>query len=399
MRVLRAGALMLCLTSTKETSIKDAERANRSAGTGIHFKNIQPGHNIQQWRKLLGSSSNKASLIKFLVEEWKKPQHREKLEGKELYVTCEQLCFKITKEQWEEAPELKSSQEEADTRLLLHALHAAESGYKSVIITAEDTYVMVLCLGMCHKIPSHLFQKCGTKNRTRFLDITTLSRTLGGSVCDSLIGMHAFTGCDTVSAFAGRGKMTTLKQVKMDKTYQDAFHELGRSWEVSPELFEKLQEITCHMYLPSTHTTEVNKLRYELFCARRGEVESSQLPPCEDCLFMHALRANYQAAIWRRSLQSQPFVANPTDCGWMTDEDGKLAVNWMRGSPAPDAVMQLLSCKCVRSCELPKCTCLSNGLKCTDMCRLQTCQNKAIEEEPVAQQSDSESDVDDIEED
>ena len=108
---------------------------------------------------------------------------------------------------------------------------------------------MVLCLGMCHKIPSHLFQKCGMKNRTRFLDITTLSRTLGGSVCDSLIGMHAFTGCDTVSAFAGRGKMTTLKQVKIDKTYQDAFHELGRSWEVSPELFGKLQEITCHMYL------------------------------------------------------------------------------------------------------------------------------------------------------
>lgn len=65
----------------KETSIKDAERVNRNAGTGIHFKNIQPGHNIQQWRKLLGSSSNKASLIKFLVEEWKAPQHREKLEG------------------------------------------------------------------------------------------------------------------------------------------------------------------------------------------------------------------------------------------------------------------------------------------------------------------------------
>ncbi|KAG0718961.1 hypothetical protein GWK47_051477 [Chionoecetes opilio] len=40
------------------------------------------------------------------------------------------------------------------------------------------------------------------------------------------------------------------------------------------------------------------------------------------------------------------LFANPTDCGWMTDEDGKLAVNWMRGSPAPDAVMQLLSCKC-----------------------------------------------------
>jgi hypothetical protein len=98
---------------------------------------------------------------------------------------------------------------------------------------------------------------------------------------------------------------------------------------VSPELFEKLQETTYHMYLPSIHTTEVNMLQYmsELLCARHGGKESSQLPPCEDCLFMHALHANYQAAIWR-SLQSQLFVGDPTDYGWMTDEDGKLAVNW-----------------------------------------------------------------------
>jgi hypothetical protein len=111
--------------------------------------------------------------------------------------------------------------------------------------------------------------------------------------------MHVFTDCDTVCAFAGRGKMTTLKQMKTDKTYQDALKELGRSCEVSPELFEKLQEITCHMYLPSTHTTEVNEIRNELLCARLGEVELSQLPPCKDCLFMHALLANYQAAICR----------------------------------------------------------------------------------------------------
>ncbi len=84
----------------KETSIKDAERAIRSAETGIHFRNIQTGHNIQQWRKLLCSSSNKTSLIKFPVDEWKGPQYREKLNEKVLYVVvCEQLCFKITKQQ------------------------------------------------------------------------------------------------------------------------------------------------------------------------------------------------------------------------------------------------------------------------------------------------------------
>ncbi len=54
------------------------------------------GHNIQQWRKLLCSSSNKASLIKYLVEEWKVPKHREKLEDKVLYVIYEETCIRIT---------------------------------------------------------------------------------------------------------------------------------------------------------------------------------------------------------------------------------------------------------------------------------------------------------------
>ena len=53
----------------KETSINDLERAHRGTERGIQFKNIAPGHNIQQWRKLLCNSSNKASLIKFLVDE------------------------------------------------------------------------------------------------------------------------------------------------------------------------------------------------------------------------------------------------------------------------------------------------------------------------------------------
>ena len=136
--------------------------------------------------------------------------------------------------------------------------------------------------------------KCGTQNRTRFLDINKLVHSLGDSVCDTLVGMHAYTGYDTVSAFAGHGKMGALKLMKSEKTYQEAFSELGHSWNVSPDLFEKLQEIACHMYVPATHTSEVNKLQYQMFCVRRGELESSQLLPCEDCLSMHALRA-----IWR----------------------------------------------------------------------------------------------------
>ena len=49
------------------------------------------------------------------------------------------------------------------------------------------------------------------------------------------------------------------------------------------------------------------------------------------------------------------------------------------GSPAPEAVLQLLLCKRSRRCKLPECQCMSNGLKCTKLCKLQTCDNQPQE--------------------
>ena len=108
--------------------------------------------------------------------------------------------------------------------------------------------------------------------------------------------------------------------------------------------------------------------RYRLFCVKKGETESHQLSPCLDSLQQHVKRANYQTAILKRAL------------GW-TIEDGELSVHWMDGQPAPNAVLELLSCKCSRMCKLPECCCMSNGLPCTDMCKLITCANQRNEDE------------------
>ena len=129
-------------------------------------------------------------------------------------------------------------------------------------------------------------------------------------------------------------------------------------------------------YTASATTEDINTAHYQLFCARRGKLESSQLAPCEDCLFLHAMRANYQAGIWRGSLQQHPQVPSPVEHGWVRDVDGQLTLEWMRGSPAPEAVLQLLSCNCSRRCKLPECPCMSIGLKSTILCKLQTCDNQ-----------------------
>ena len=126
----------------------------------------------------------------------------------------------------------------------------------------------------------------------------------------------------------------------------------------------------------------VNELRYQMFRSRRGEMESAQLPPCEDTLKQYTRRANYQAAIWQRSLVNSPETPNPSQGhGWTTSEDGSLVINWMTG---------LLSCKCARACRPNDCTCIVNGLKCTAACKLQTCPNMADDDdEPENDQQDS----------
>ena len=65
--------------------------------------------------------------------------------------------------------ELESTQEEADTRMLLHSLHAARSRFTSVVIVSEDTDVLVLLLAF--KI---LFLPQYSLNVVRRLESSTL---------------------------------------------------------------------------------------------------------------------------------------------------------------------------------------------------------------------------------
>ena len=200
-----------------------------------------------------------------------------------------------------------------------------------------------------------LFQKCSTKVRKINIDI----KKVGSSVemCQALIsGMHAFTGCDTVSAFAGKGKAKALKMLTHSRDYQDTFMELGREWDVSLEPMNKLEHFTCHLCAPKISSTKINELRYHLFCAKKdeGEVESHLLPPCKDCIVQHALQSNFQLPygkdVWNRTLVFQVLKARDGRLKYT-----QLVIHWMTGQPAPQAILDLLACNCAKKCKLPRC--------------------------------------------
>ena len=156
----------------KELSIKNSERQLRGEESGHQLVNITSTQIVRQWRNFLTRVSNKTSLITFIVKEWRKEACRQKLEGKLLYANAGDTCYRITMEGSEEVPTLKSQQEEADGRLLLHASHAANEGFNSVLICSEDTDVFIMSLAFSNEIGASLFMKSGTRMRTKVVDIT-----------------------------------------------------------------------------------------------------------------------------------------------------------------------------------------------------------------------------------
>ena len=107
----------------RDSSIKNAEREKRGSESGHEFRNSKADHKIHQWRKFLSNSKNKSLLIKFISEEWQNERHRERLAKRAIFVKTEDHCYEVSSVGATTREELRLTQEEADTRVFLHAAH------------------------------------------------------------------------------------------------------------------------------------------------------------------------------------------------------------------------------------------------------------------------------------
>ena len=99
--------------------------------------------------------------------------------------------------------------EEADTRIFLHAKHAAADGNKIIMIQASGTDVLVIAVSV---LPirqvlgvEKLWVAFGQGQNVRWIPIHDISTSIGPEKSKGLLLFHAFTGCDVVSAFRGKG--------------------------------------------------------------------------------------------------------------------------------------------------------------------------------------------------
>ena len=176
--------------------------------------------------------------------------------------------------------------------------------------------------------------------------------------------------------------------------YVEAFAHLRNRFQVDRHLISVLEMLVCDIYgKKSIFNTQcsIDAVRYSLYCQREGKISCETLPPCKNSLRLHILRANYQAGIWLRALENFIYAPAPDGHGW-TINDGQLNILWMTCKPAPEEILELISCTC-KKCD-QSCTYAQHKLSCTDACKCSHCEN--ISEDILFDDSDvSDLDTDD----
>jgi hypothetical protein len=124
------------------------------------------------------------------------------------------------------------------------------------------------------------------------------------------------------------------------------------SFDADETLFCGREKFVCQLYGGGPNQTDVNKCRYDMFCTKQSQSQS--LPPCQDALKKHIQRANYQAAVWRRTLEANPEIPSPEGRGWFV-KAGHIEIDWMSLPPAPEALLELILCGCTGNCSTGHC--------------------------------------------
>ena len=236
----------------------------------------------KNWKDFLRVNENKTELFAFLSH---KAVHLSVAEGKEIYATdgsgvlCSPAgtpCPMFTR------GGRHSSTSACGRCCILHVADAVQKGCKKVTIRTVDTDVVVLALGSFSKIaPDQLWVAFGvrmvsTRNPTQCLTLP----------------VYTFTGCDTASAFAGRGKKTACVTWKSFPEETVAFNELlCMTSEVSEGSMLLLERFVVQMYDRTSESTEVNDARKHLFTQKFGSV--ANIPPTQAALKQHIKRTCY----------------------------------------------------------------------------------------------------------
>lgn len=340
----------------EKLTIKSAERNRRAkskASRDIKFNESMPLTISQE--KFLLNSKNKNNLIKLLKNKFS-----------EVGIVSRQCDG------------------DADRTIVTTAIELAQNLNRKVVIVAEDTDVLVLLTALTPNNLHIFFLKPGRPN---IHEAVYDSRSLNNNptVKENILFLHAFTGCDTVSATLGKGKISYLKIFEKNKDLEKhakMFYTPGLNIE---ELFEHGVQLLLAMYnapvvfrknpvpvpVDQIHspTALAENYRYRMYLLAAGKnkkVVLGKILSSVDAFTQHLKRVYLQVQYWLYGEETSPL--NPNDWGWQCKGATYIPIK-MTQDAAPPQILKMIFCACAKGCG-PHCGCRKQGLSCSIACKV-----------------------------
>ena len=349
----------------KQSSLKSQTRQARGEGVTHRLSDNAPMP--KNWSNYLRNSHNKTALFHYIASKIGSDLFQ-RVTPKTVVTTYDDSVLSNDEDLMigSLAP---CNHEEGDYRVLLHALHMSQCGFEKVIVNTCDTDVVVIAVSSFHKLGlSELWIRFGTGKHTRFLPIHEIVLNVGPERARCLGIFHALSGCDQTSFLSTCGKKKAWNTWMKFSDLTDTMLVLAQqpvSMNTVTESMAVIERFVCLMYSAVTNEHEVNKCRRYLFTKGR-QLES--LPPTQDALFQHVLRAVYQGSfVWGQATIAMQILPKPTDWGWEMIQD-EFAPMWGNLPPIAKALRELTTCGCV-TCIANRCSCMKVDLPCTELCK------------------------------
>jgi hypothetical protein len=265
--------------------------------------------------------------------------------------------------------------DDADTLIAKTAIDFARAkNTRSVTVIANDTDILVLLVYHFNTemaeifMMSRVFSKASWK--TELISIRQLRLSLGLTAANSLLAIHAISGCDTTSTLFEHGKRSVWKKLSKSVEASKYFVTLSNNDATHEQAVQAGANLIRIIYEGAESDT-LNKLRYQTYMNLTATsthlLRPERLPPTNNAAHFHCLRAHLQTVIWQ-SLSTNTLL-NPTDWGWQIHE-GRLVPIATDIDAAPEDLLKVVRCKCRSDTRSPSsCSCRKVGLPCVASCK------------------------------
>ena len=255
-----------------------------------------------------------------------------------------------------------------DADLLIVQTTVSVSAKADAVLVGDDTDLLVLLCYYGRKLKYETYfmsePKQSSSKSHRYVNINILKDSLGKTVCENILFVHAILGCDTTSRIYGIGKPVTLKVIQNnDSSFLSVAKIFGKANSSQKSIENAGEKAVIALYKGKGNS--LDSLRLERFqeklAVSKTYISPCALPPTSEANKYHSFRVYHQIQAWKGN------ELNPEKWGWKV-ADGKMTPLQTDRAPAPQCLLQIVRCSCKTECKDLRCGCRKQGLSCSLVC-------------------------------